>query len=155
MAKKIKLKRKNRSHRCNINRPRLKHRHKHTKCKMYLSIMMVICIKQHLSNIGVFSINGCMIFITQPNVGLISLNCSSSQFLCILFHNVLYILHSLHQARSFYCLIIFYFHFKFHFTFSGSWNNFIENKILQLVLFKYLTNLNFRTNLTNILQKSH
>ena len=51
MAKKIKLKRKNRSHRYNTNRPRLKHRHKHTKCKIYLSIIMVICIKQHLSNI--------------------------------------------------------------------------------------------------------
>ena len=42
---------KNRSHRYGINRPRLRHGHKYTKHKMYLSIMMAICIKQHLNNI--------------------------------------------------------------------------------------------------------
>ena len=42
---------KNRSNRYDINRPRLKHDHKYTKYKTCLSIMMVICIKQHLSNI--------------------------------------------------------------------------------------------------------
>ena len=46
-----KLKMKNRSHRYDINKPRLRHRHKCTKYKMCLSIMMVIYIKQHLSNI--------------------------------------------------------------------------------------------------------
>ena len=39
-----------RSHRYDINRARPRHKHKYTKYKMYLS-MMVICIKQHLSNI--------------------------------------------------------------------------------------------------------
>ena len=34
-----------------ISRSRLRHGHKYTKYKMCLSIMMVICIKQHLSNI--------------------------------------------------------------------------------------------------------
>ena len=42
---------KNRSHLYDINRPRLRHGHEYTKCKMYLSIIMVICIKQHLSKI--------------------------------------------------------------------------------------------------------
>ena len=42
---------KNRSHKCDINRPRLSHDQKYTKYKLSLSIMMVICIKQHLSNI--------------------------------------------------------------------------------------------------------
>ena len=46
-----KLKMKNRSHRYDLNKPRLRHRHKCTKYKMCRSIMMVIYIKQHLSNI--------------------------------------------------------------------------------------------------------
>ena len=45
------LKIKNRSQIYVINRPRPRHGHKCTKYKMYLSITMVICIKQHLSNI--------------------------------------------------------------------------------------------------------
>ena len=40
---------KNRSNR--HDRPRPGHGHKYTKYKMSLSIMMAICIKQHLSNI--------------------------------------------------------------------------------------------------------
>ena len=40
---------KNRSHRHDVNRPRREH--KYTKYKMYLSIMMVTSLKQHLSNI--------------------------------------------------------------------------------------------------------
>ena len=51
MAMKMRLKMKNRSHRYDINRPRFRDEHKYTKCKMYLSIMMFICIKQHLSKI--------------------------------------------------------------------------------------------------------
>ena len=39
----------NRSHRYDINRPKLGH--KYTEYKMCLNIMMVISIKQHLSNI--------------------------------------------------------------------------------------------------------
>ena len=39
---------KNRSHRQNINRPRQRHGHKYTKYKLYLSVMMVMCIKQRL-----------------------------------------------------------------------------------------------------------
>ena len=42
---------KNRSQRYDINRPRTRYRHKYAKYKLYLSIIMVICIKQHLSNI--------------------------------------------------------------------------------------------------------
>ena len=45
------MKMKNRSHRYNINRPRSRYGHKYDKYKKCLSVMMVICIKQHLSNI--------------------------------------------------------------------------------------------------------
>ena len=45
------MKMKNGSHRYDINRPRPKHGYKYTKYKMCLSIMVAICIKQHLSNI--------------------------------------------------------------------------------------------------------
>ena len=51
MTMKMRLKMKNRSHRYVINRPRPRHGHKYTKYTMYPSIMMVICIKQHLNNI--------------------------------------------------------------------------------------------------------
>ena len=51
MAMKARMGMKSRSHRYDINRPRPGHLHKYTKYKMRLSIMMVICIKQHLSNI--------------------------------------------------------------------------------------------------------
>ena len=46
----MKLKMENGS-RYDMNRPSPRHGHKYTKYKMCLSIMMVICIKQHLSNI--------------------------------------------------------------------------------------------------------
>ena len=39
------------SHRYNINRPWPRHRHKYTKYKICSSMMMVVCIKQHLRNI--------------------------------------------------------------------------------------------------------
>ena len=42
---------KNRLNKYNINRRRFRHGHKYTKYKMCLIIMMVISIKQHLSNI--------------------------------------------------------------------------------------------------------
>ena len=42
---------KTRSYRYIVNRLRRTHGHKYTKYKRCLSIMMVICIKQHLSNI--------------------------------------------------------------------------------------------------------
>ena len=51
MAMKIRLKMKNRLHRCDLNRPRSRHGHKYTKYKMGLSLIMVICIKQYLSSI--------------------------------------------------------------------------------------------------------
>ena len=51
MAMKMRLKMKNRSQKYDINRLRPRRGHKYTKYKMYLSIMMVICVKQHLSNI--------------------------------------------------------------------------------------------------------
>ena len=38
-------------HRYDINKPRPRHGHRYTKYKIYLSIIMVICIKQHLRNI--------------------------------------------------------------------------------------------------------
>ena len=40
----------NKSHRYDINRSRPRHGHKYIKFKMCLGIMMVKCIKQHLSN---------------------------------------------------------------------------------------------------------
>ena len=40
---------KTRSQRYNINRPGSRYEHKFTEYKMRLSIMMIICIKQHLS----------------------------------------------------------------------------------------------------------
>ena len=42
---------KNRLHRFDMNRPRPRYRHKYTKYKFFLSMMMFICIRQHLSNI--------------------------------------------------------------------------------------------------------
>ena len=42
---------KNRSQRYDINRARSRHGHKYTTYEMCLSTLMVICIKQHLSNI--------------------------------------------------------------------------------------------------------
>ena len=51
MIIKMILKMKNRSHRYDINRVRPRHGHKYTKYKTCISIMIVICIKQHLSNI--------------------------------------------------------------------------------------------------------
>ena len=41
----------NKSHRYDIYRPRRRHRHTFTKYQMYLSMMLVVCIKQHLSKI--------------------------------------------------------------------------------------------------------
>ena len=41
---------KSRSQRYDINRPRSRDGEKYTKYKMCPGIMMVICIKQHLSN---------------------------------------------------------------------------------------------------------
>ena len=51
MIMKMRLKMKNGLHRYDINIPRFRHVHKYTKYKMCLSMIMVICIKQHLSNI--------------------------------------------------------------------------------------------------------
>ena len=42
---------KNRSHRYDVIRPRSWHGHKYTEHKMCLSIIIVVCIKQCLSNI--------------------------------------------------------------------------------------------------------
>ena len=50
MAMKMSLKIKNRSQRSDINRHRARYGSKYNKYKMRLSIMMVMCIKQHLSN---------------------------------------------------------------------------------------------------------
>ena len=40
-----------RSQRYSMNRPRSVHEHKFSKYKKCLSIMMLLCIKQHLNNI--------------------------------------------------------------------------------------------------------
>ena len=45
------MKMKNRSYRHDINRPRSRHGHKYNKYKKRLSMMMLLCVKQHLSNI--------------------------------------------------------------------------------------------------------
>ena len=47
----MKMKMKNRSHRHDIKRPTSKHAYKHSTSKKCLSMIMVICIKEHLSNI--------------------------------------------------------------------------------------------------------
>ena len=51
IIRKLKMKMKNNTHWYDINRPKSRHGHKYTIYKMCLSTMMVICIKQHLSNI--------------------------------------------------------------------------------------------------------
>ena len=51
MTMEMRLNMKSRSSRYDINRPRRRHGHKYTKYKICLDTMMVICIKQHLSNI--------------------------------------------------------------------------------------------------------
>ena len=48
---KMKMKMKNRSPRYGTNRPRSRHRHKYSKYIKFLSMMILICIKQHQSNI--------------------------------------------------------------------------------------------------------
>ena len=48
---KMNMKMKNRSHRHDINRARLKYGHENSKYRKFLSMMMLICIKQHPSNI--------------------------------------------------------------------------------------------------------
>ena len=48
---KMKIKIKNRSYRYNINRQKSRHGHKYTKYKKCLNVMLLICIKQTLSNI--------------------------------------------------------------------------------------------------------
>ena len=48
---KMKMKIKNRSHRDDTNRPRFRHGQKYSEYKNGLTMMMLICIKQHLSNI--------------------------------------------------------------------------------------------------------
>ena len=45
------MKKKNRSHKHNANRPKFKHGHKYSKYKKCLSMIMLVCIKQHLSKI--------------------------------------------------------------------------------------------------------
>ena len=49
MKKKTKMK--NRSHRYDKNRPKNRHGQKKSKYKKCLSMMMLLCIKQQLSNI--------------------------------------------------------------------------------------------------------
>ena len=51
MTMKMRLKMKNKSHRYGIHRPKARYRHAYTKYKMYLNMMMVICIREHLSKI--------------------------------------------------------------------------------------------------------
>ena len=47
---KMKMKMKNRSHRCHLNRPSSRHEHKYSNCEKGLSIMMITCVKKNLSN---------------------------------------------------------------------------------------------------------
>ena len=51
MRLKMKSHRYHRPHRYDVNRRRPRREHKYTKYKMCLIFVMVICIKQHLSNI--------------------------------------------------------------------------------------------------------
>ena len=47
----MKMKMKNRSHRCDIYRLWSRHGHRYSKYKKSLSMTMLLCIKQNLSNI--------------------------------------------------------------------------------------------------------
>ena len=49
MKIKARLKMKNKSQLYDINRLRPRDGHKYAKCKMYLSIIIVICINQHIN----------------------------------------------------------------------------------------------------------
>ena len=51
MSAKMKMNLKNRSHRQDINGPMFRHGRKYSKYKKFLGMMMLICIKPHLSNI--------------------------------------------------------------------------------------------------------
>ena len=51
MSVKMKMKMKNRSRRYDINRPTSRHGRKYGKYKKCLGMIMLICIKQHISNI--------------------------------------------------------------------------------------------------------
>ena len=48
---KMEMKMKNESHEYEINRPSSRREHKYSKYKKCLIMMMLICVKQHLSNI--------------------------------------------------------------------------------------------------------
>ena len=48
---KMMMKMKNRSQRYDINRPWSRHGHRYSKYKKCLTMMMLTCIKQHLSHI--------------------------------------------------------------------------------------------------------
>ena len=48
---KMKMRKKNISHRYDINRPRSRHGHKYSKYNTCLSMIMMTCMKQKLSNI--------------------------------------------------------------------------------------------------------
>ena len=47
----MKIEMKNRSHRCNIKKYKFRHEHIYSKYKKCLSMMKILCIKQHLSSI--------------------------------------------------------------------------------------------------------
>ena len=47
----MRLKKREKKHKCDINRPRPRHGHEYTEYKMCLNIMMVVSIKPHISNI--------------------------------------------------------------------------------------------------------
>ena len=47
----MEMKLKYRSHRCDINRRRSVHGNKYSKYKKCLSMLMLVCVKQHLSNV--------------------------------------------------------------------------------------------------------
>ena len=47
----MKMRMKNKSHRYNVNKHRCRHGHKYSKYKKYLRMMILLSIKQHLSNI--------------------------------------------------------------------------------------------------------
>ena len=48
---KIETEMKNRLHRYDVNRPKSWHEYKYSKYKKYLRMMIIVCIKQHLSNV--------------------------------------------------------------------------------------------------------
>ena len=64
----MKMQMKNRLHRRDINKHRSRHGHKYRKCKKWFSVMMLKCIKQHLSNIKLSKLSNSFAYIKKKHL---------------------------------------------------------------------------------------